>query len=87
MCLTRFRGHLTIGGSRPEEGVHVPRSHSRSAPEFRAEAVRLVRAGGRTPRPLAADLGCSESSISRPTWVAQAGRGRCGPPQRWADQR
>jgi transposase len=48
----------------------VPRSHPRYAPEFRAEAVRLVRDGGRTPRQLAADLGCSESSITG--WLKQA---------------
>ncbi len=39
-------------------------------PEFRAEAVRLVREGGRTPRRLAADLGCSEESIRN--WVKRA---------------
>ena len=48
----------------------MPRSHPRYAPEFRAEAVRLVREGGRTPRQLAADLGCSESSING--WLKQA---------------
>lgn len=54
----------------PEEGVAMPRSHPAYAPEFRAEAVRLVREGGRTPKQLAADLGCSEASISG--WVKQA---------------
>ena len=48
----------------------MPRVHPRYAPEFRAEAVRLVREGGRTPRQLAADLGCSEASISG--WLKQA---------------
>jgi transposase len=48
----------------------VPRSHPRYAPEFRAEAIRLVREGGRTPKQLAADLGCSEASISG--WLKQA---------------
>ena len=48
----------------------MPRSHPRYAPEFRAEAVRLVREGGRTPRQLAGDLGCSEASISH--WLKQA---------------
>jgi transposase len=50
----------------------MPRSHPAYAPEFRAEAVRLVREGGRTPKQLAADLGCSEASISG--WVKQAER-------------
>ena len=48
----------------------MPRSHARYAPEFRAEAIRLVREGGRTPRQLAEDLGCSEASISY--WLKQA---------------
>ena len=48
----------------------MPRFHPRYAAEFRAEAVRLVREGGRNPRQLAADLGCSEASISG--WLKQA---------------
>lgn len=40
------------------------------APEYRGEAVRLVREGGRTPRELAADLGCSEEAIRN--WLKQA---------------
>ena len=39
-------------------------------PEYRQEAVRLVREGGRTPRELAADLGCSEEAIRN--WLKQA---------------
>jgi transposase len=45
-------------------------THRAYPPEFRAEAVRLVREGGRTPRELAADLGCSEESIRN--WLKQA---------------
>lgn len=45
-------------------------THKPYPPEFRAEAVRLVQEGGRTPRQLAADLGCSEEAIR--TWVKQA---------------
>ena len=40
------------------------------APEYRAEAVRLVREGGRMPRQLAADLGCSEEASRN--WLKQA---------------
>lgn len=40
--------------------------------EFRAEAVRLIREGGRTPRQLAVDLGCSEEAIRN--WLKQAER-------------
>jgi transposase len=54
----------------PEEEVHMPRSHPPYPPEFRAEAVRLVRSGERTPEGLARDLGCSAQAIR--TWVKQA---------------
>jgi transposase len=48
----------------------MPRSRPAYAPEFRAEAVRLVRDGGRNPEQLARDLGCTAQSIR--TWVRQA---------------
>jgi transposase len=48
----------------------MPKSHPPYPPEFRAEAVRLVREGGRTPDQLARDLGCSGQTIR--TWVRQA---------------
>lgn len=38
--------------------------------EFRAEAVRLVRDGGRPIPEVARDLGCSEQTLRN--WVAQA---------------
>ena len=49
----------------------MPRGHTHGPypPEFRAEAVRLVREGGRTPRQLAVDLGCSEEAIRN--WLKQ----------------
>ena len=48
----------------------MPKTHPPYAPEFRAEAVRLVREGGRTPEQLAEDLGCSGQVIRN--WVRQA---------------
>ena len=48
----------------------MPRSHPPYPPEFRAEAVRLVREGGRRPDQLARDLGCSGQTIRN--WVRQA---------------
>ena len=45
-------------------------THGPYPAEYRAEAVRLVREGGRTPRQLAADLGCSEEAIRN--WLKQA---------------
>ncbi len=48
----------------------MPKSHPPYPPDFRAEAVRLVRSGGRTPEQLARDLGCSSQAIRN--WVRQA---------------
>ena len=50
----------------------MPKHRAPSPPELRAEAVRLVRAGGRTPRQLAQDLGCSDETIRN--WLKQADR-------------
>lgn len=48
----------------------MPRSHPPYPPEFRAEAVRLVRSAERTAEQLARDLGCSAQAIR--TWARQA---------------
>ena len=48
----------------------MPKSHPPYPPEFRAEAVRLVREGGRNPEQLARDLGCSGQVIR--DWLRQA---------------
>ena len=48
----------------------MAKTHPPYAAEYRAEAVRLVREGGRAPRELAADLGCSEEAIR--SWLKQA---------------
>lgn len=48
----------------------MPKSHPPYPPECRAEAVRLVRSGGRDPEQLTRDLGCSAQAIR--TWVRQA---------------
>ena len=47
----------------------MPKSHPPYPPEFRAEAVRLVREGGRTPDQLAQNLGCSGQVIRN--WLRQ----------------
>ena len=47
----------------------MARSHPPYPPEFRAEAVRLVREGGRTAEQLAQDLGCSGQTIRN--WLRQ----------------
>src|SRR2546429_9383240 len=38
-------------------------------PEFRQEAVRLLRSGARSPKQLAAELGCSAQTLSN--WLRQ----------------
>ncbi len=48
----------------------MPKSHPAYPPEFRAEAVQLVREGQRNPEELSRDLGCSAQVIR--TWVKQA---------------
>ena len=48
----------------------MPKHRAPYPPEFRAEAVRLVREGGRTPQQLAQDLGCSDETIRN--WLKQA---------------
>ena len=38
-------------------------------PEFRREAIRLLRSGGRSPAQLAGELGCSEQTLRN--WLRQ----------------
>jgi transposase len=47
----------------------VPRTRPPYPPEFRAEAVRLVRTGGKLIREVADDLGVSEQTLRN--WVRQ----------------
>jgi transposase len=47
----------------------VPRTRPPYPPEFRAEAVRLVRSSGRLIREVAQDLGVSEQALRN--WVRQ----------------
>jgi transposase len=48
----------------------VPNPRPPYPPEFRAEAVRLVRSSGKLIREVAADLGVSEQALRN--WVRQA---------------
>jgi transposase len=47
----------------------VPRTRPPYPPEFRAEAVRLVRSGGKLIREVADDLGVSEQTLRN--WARQ----------------
>jgi transposase len=50
----------------------VPPTRPPYPPEFRAEAVRLLRTSGKTPREVAEDLGISRQSLVN--WARQADR-------------
>jgi transposase len=56
----------------------MPRTRPPYPPEFRLEAVRLLRAGVRTPKQLAAELGCSEQTLRNWWRQDQADRGERG---------
>ena len=47
----------------------MPRTRPPYPPEFRLEAVRMLRAGVRTPKRLAVELGCSEQTLR--SWLRQ----------------
>ncbi|WP_404980594.1 transposase [Carboxydichorda subterranea] len=69
MGLIRSRGHLhTLGGAQ-QGGCPVPPRRPHYPPEFRAEAVRLVRTSGKTQKEIAADLRVSTESLRK--WVRQ----------------
>jgi transposase len=50
----------------------VPKTHPPYPPEFRAEAVRLLRSGVKTAPELAKDLGVSDQALRN--WLRQADR-------------
>ena len=47
----------------------MPRTRPPYPPEFRQEAVRLLRSGARSPKRLAAELGCSAQTLTN--WLRQ----------------
>ena len=47
----------------------MPRTRPPYPPEFRQEAVRLLRSGARSTKQLAVELGCSPQTLSN--WVRQ----------------
>lgn len=53
----------------------MPRTRPPYPPEFRVEAVRMLRAGVRSPKQLAAELGCSEQTLRNWWRQDQADRG------------
>jgi transposase len=55
---------------RPQEGVEVSKTRPPYPPEFRAEAVRLVRSSGLPLPEVARELGVSPQSLRN--WLGQA---------------
>ena len=53
----------------------MPKTKPPYPPEFREEAVRLVRSSGRTPRDIASDLGVSEQTLRNWVFAAQVDAG------------
>jgi transposase len=53
----------------------MPKTRPPYPPEFREEAVRLVRSSGRSPRDIAADLGVSEQTLRNWVFAAQVDAG------------
>jgi transposase len=53
----------------------MPRTRPPYPPEFRQEAVRLLRSGARSTKQLAAELGCSPQTLSNWLRQDQADRG------------
>ena len=51
----------------------MPRTRPPYPSEFRIEAVRMLRAGVRSPKQLAVELGCSEQTLRN--WLDEADRG------------
>jgi len=47
----------------------MPRTRPPYPPEFRLEAVRMLRAGMRSPKQLAVELGCAEQTLRN--WLRQ----------------
>jgi hypothetical protein len=70
MDLPRLRGHFIVGGDTLGKESTMGRTRSPYPPEFRAEAVRLVRESGKSSYRLAKDLGVAEQSLRN--WVKHA---------------
>jgi transposase len=61
----------TLGLTSPTRRCTVPQKYSRPfAPEFRSEAVRLVRESGRAVKDVAQSLGVSQESLR--LWLKQS---------------
>src|SRR5579884_729573 len=67
----RNRVHSTVmlSGSARKRSGRMPRTRPPYPPEFRQEAVRLLRSSARSTKQLAEELGCSPQTLTN--WLRQ----------------
>jgi transposase len=76
-------GHLTPGWRPGKESMIMGDSRRRWSPEFKRDAVALVRSSGRSISDVARELGCGESSLGY--WLARDRAARvAADPERFA---
>ncbi|MGH9135490.1 MAG: transposase, partial [Acidimicrobiales bacterium] len=63
MGIPRWGGHLTQAVRPGKESIIMGVSRRRWSPEFKRDAVALVRSSGRPISDVARELGCGESSL------------------------
>lgn len=68
--LPRFDGHLYAWCCTTRGGVHMAKTHPPYPPEFRSEAIRLVRGSGQSAAAIARRLEVSTETLR--LWVRQA---------------
>jgi len=59
-----------LGTATVPEKVHMPRTHASYPPEFRSEAVTLLRSGAKSLAELSRDLGVADQTLRN--WLRQA---------------
>ena len=81
--IPRWGGHLTQAGRPGKESIIIGDSRWRWSPEFKRDAVALVRSSGRPISVIARELGCGESSLSY--WLTKDRQSRAAAdPERFA---
>jgi len=61
---------LKLGGRIPRKDVHMPKRRAPYPPEFRTEAIRLVRSSGKPMAQIARELDVTSETLR--IWVKQA---------------
>ena len=83
--IPRWGGHLTLAANLGWSPSIMGDSRRRWSPEFKRDAVALVRSSGRPISVIARELGCGESSLSY--WLAKDRQSRAAAdPERFATE-